>query len=152
MVIKLNKIKRWLSIWQYLKNKWNVYVHFSHRHTNYYLAWLYTTKEDEDFSPQSISTTDFQSAGHPDLGNSGQPRTMATSQVQAKPWQLTTDFHDSASDTTSGRESERSKERDQEDGYSPMMGRNISNTLIKRNALNSYLYGTTCQLKFLPRL
>ena len=33
MVIKLNKIKRWLPIWQYLKNKRSVYVHFSNRHT-----------------------------------------------------------------------------------------------------------------------
>ena len=56
MVIKLNKIKRWLPIWKYLKNKWGVYVHFSNRHSNYYSAWLYTTKEDEDF---------IQSAGHP---------------------------------------------------------------------------------------
>jgi len=72
MVIKLNKIKRWLPIWQYLKNKWNVYVHFSNRHTNYYSAWLYTTKEDEDC---------IQSAGHPDLRNSGPPRTMAASQA-----------------------------------------------------------------------
>jgi len=90
MVIKLNKIKRWLPIWQYLKNKWNVYVHFSNRHTNYYLAWLYTTKEDEDF---------IQSAGHPDLSNSGPPRTMAASQAQAKRRWPTADFHDSTSDT-----------------------------------------------------
>ena len=38
MAIKLHKIKRWLPIWKYLKNKWSVYVHFSNRHTNYYSA------------------------------------------------------------------------------------------------------------------
>ena len=62
MVIKLNKINRWLPIWQYLKNKWNVNIHFSNRHTNYYSARFYTTKEDEDY---------IQSTGHPDLGSSG---------------------------------------------------------------------------------
>ena len=36
----------------------------------HYSVWLYTTKEDEDF---------IQSAGHPDLPNSGPPRTMAAS-------------------------------------------------------------------------
>jgi len=122
MVIKLNKIKRLLSVWEYLKNEWNVYVHFSYRPTNYYLAWLYTTKEDEDF---------IQSAGHPDLGNSGPPRNMAASQVRAKRWQPTADFYDSASDTTSGRESEGSKERN-EDGRFWMTGRNVSNTSVKR--------------------
>ena len=70
MVIKLNKIKRWLLMWQYLKNKWSVYIHFSNWHTNYYSAWMYITKEDEYC---------IQSAGHPDLGNSGSPRIMAAS-------------------------------------------------------------------------
>ncbi|XP_020621174.1 uncharacterized protein LOC110058852 [Orbicella faveolata] len=125
MVIELNKIKRWLPIWQYLKNKWNVYVHFFNWHTNYYSAWLYTTKEDEDF---------IQSAGHPDLGNSGPPRTMAASQVRAKRQQPTADFYNSASDTTSGRESEGSnyKERNQEDDRFRTMGRNVSNTSVKQ--------------------
>ena len=123
MTIKLNKIKRWLPIWQYLKNKWNVYVHFSNRHTNYYSAWLYTTKEDEDF---------IQSAGHPDLANSGPPRTMAASQARAKRRQPTADFRDSPTDSASGRESEGGKERDQEEDRSRMTGRNVSNTSIKR--------------------
>jgi len=126
MVIELNKIKRWLPIWQYLKNKWNVYVHIFNWHTNYYSAWLYTTKEDEDF---------IQSAGHPDLGNSGPPRIMAASQVRAKRQQPTADFYNSAaSDTTSGRESEGSnyKERNQEDDRFWTTGRNVSNTSVKQ--------------------
>ena len=37
MAIKLNRIKRWLPMRDYnLKNKWNIYVHFSNRHVNYY--------------------------------------------------------------------------------------------------------------------
>ena len=124
MVIKLNKIKRWLPIWQYLKNKWSVYVHFSNWHTNYYSAWLYTTKEDEDF---------IQSAGHPDLGNSGPPRTMAASQARVKRRQPIAELHDSATDTgTSGGEGEGGEEREQEDGRSPMKGKNVSKTSVKR--------------------
>ena len=45
MAVKLNFIKRWLPIQNYLKNKWSLYVHFSNRHINYYTAWLYTTEE-----------------------------------------------------------------------------------------------------------
>ena len=123
MTIKLNKIKRWQPIWQYLRNKWNVYVHFSNRHSNYYSAWLYTTKEDKDF---------IQSAGHPDLANSGPPRTMAASQARAKRRKPTADFHDSITDSASGRESEGDQERDQEEGHSPMTGRDISKTSVKR--------------------
>lgn len=75
MAIKLEKIKRWLPIREYLKHKWNIYVHFSNRHVNYYSAWLYTVKEDKDF---------LQSSGHPDLTNSGPPRTMSASQARVK--------------------------------------------------------------------
>ena len=123
MVIKLNKIKRWLTIWKYLKNKWSVYVHFSNRHTNYYSAWLYTTKEDKDF---------IQSAGHPDLGNSGRPRTMAASQTRAKRQQPIADLHDSQTDTTSGGEGEEGEERQQGDGHSWMTGKNVSKISVKR--------------------
>jgi len=54
------------------------------------LGTLYATKEDEDF---------IQSAGHPDLANSGPPRTMAASQARAKRRQPTAGFHDSATDS-----------------------------------------------------
>ena len=123
MVIKLNKIKRWLPIWKYLKNKWSAYDHFSNRHTNYYSAWLYTTKEDEDF---------IQSAGHPDLGNSGPPRTMAASQARAKRRQPIADRHDSQTDSTSDGEGDRGEESEQEDGRSRMTGKNVSKISVKR--------------------
>ena len=115
MVIKLNKIKRWLPIWKYLKNKWGVYVHFSDRHSNYYSAWLYTTKEYEHF---------IQSAGHPDLGNSGLTRTIAASQARAKRRPPIADLHDSQTDTTSGGEEEEGEERQQEGDRSRMTGKN----------------------------
>ena len=123
MAVKLNKIKRWLPIWQYLKNKWNVYVHFSNRHSNYYSAWLYTTKEDEHF---------IQSAGHPDLTNSGPPRTMAASQARGKRRQPVADVHDSATDTTSGGEGEAGEESAHEYSCSQMTGENVSKTSVKR--------------------
>ena len=123
MVIKLNKIKRWLPIWKYLKNKWGVYVHFSNRQSNYYSAWLYTTKEDEHF---------IQSAGHPDLGNSGPPRTMAASQARAKRRPPIADLHDSQTDTTSGGEEEEGEERQQEGDRPRMTGKNVSKRSVKR--------------------
>ncbi|CAH3189980.1 unnamed protein product, partial [Porites evermanni] len=73
MAIKLNRVRRWLPIRDYLKNKWSIYVHFSNRHVNYYTAWLYTTKEDRHY---------IQSPDHPDLANSGPPRTMSASQAR----------------------------------------------------------------------
>jgi len=45
-------------------------VHYSSSHSNYYSAWQYVTKEDEDV---------LQSANHPDLWNQGAPRTTLAS-------------------------------------------------------------------------
>ena len=72
MAIKLNRIKRWLPIEDYLKNKWNVYVHFFQQLVNYYTNGLYTTKEDRNYD---------QSPDHPALANSGPMRTIM-SQLQ----------------------------------------------------------------------
>lgn len=106
MAIKLNRIKRWLPIRQYLKNKWNIYVHFSNRHVNYYTAWLYTTKEDENC---------IQSPDHPDLANSGPPRTMSASQARVKRRPSVTE--DSPTDSTSGGEGEDGEEKEKEGGH-----------------------------------
>ena len=103
MAIKLDKIKRWLPIREYLKHKWNVYVYFSNRHVNYYSAWLYTTKEDERF---------LQSPGHPDLINSGPPRTMSASQARAKRRRV----EDPATESESGEDEVEVKEREGEEG------------------------------------
>ena len=72
---KVNLIKRWLPIENYLKNKWSLYVHFSNWHINYYTAWLYTTKEDRNY---------IQSPDHRDLANSGPQRTTSASQARKK--------------------------------------------------------------------
>ena len=103
MSIKLSKIKRWLPIRQYLKEKWNIFVHFSNRHVNYYSAWLYTTKEDPDF---------LESPGHPDLTNAGPPRTMSASQARAKRVRASTS-HFSA-ESSSGEEEGLSGEKPEE--------------------------------------
>ena len=103
MAIKLDKIKRWLPIRKYLKDKWNVYVHFSNRHVNYYSAWLYTTKEDERF---------LQSPGHPDLINSGPPRTISASQARAKRRRV----EDPVTESESGEKEVEVKEREGEEG------------------------------------
>ena len=44
----------------------DISVHFSEIHNNYYSAWKYVTKEDEEY---------IQSKGHPDLSDTGSPRT-----------------------------------------------------------------------------
>ena len=98
LAVKLDKIKRWLPILQYLKDKRNVYVHLSNRHINYYTAWLYVTKEDENF---------VQSSGYPDLTNAGPPRTMSASQARVKRQQL--DLQESDTDSASGEEASTSK-------------------------------------------
>ena len=95
MAITLNRIKRWMPIRDYLKNKWSIYVHFSNRHVNYYTAWLYTTKEDRNY---------IQSPDHPDLANSGPPRTMSASQArkQRSAPAATRDHDDESSSAASG--------------------------------------------------
>lgn len=111
MAVKLNKIKRWLPIRHFLKSKWNVDVHFSNRHVNYYSAWLYTTKEDQNF---------LQSSGHPDLTNSGPPRTMSASQARAK--RLRANIGHSSTDSSLSGEEERLTEKTDEGGCASTSG------------------------------
>ena len=56
----------------YLAEHFEINVHFSSNHVNYYTAWQYCCKED----PQPL-----QSDGHPDLTNTP-PRTLAASQAR----------------------------------------------------------------------
>jgi len=69
--IKLKKVTRWKGSKKYLKDMHGITVHYSDWHHNYYSAWKYVTKTDEDFK---------QSDNHPDLSNSGEPITNAASQ------------------------------------------------------------------------
>ena len=66
MAVKLNARRRWLKIRNYLDERQGLKVNFSARHSNYYSAWQYTTKEDENY---------LQSNNHPDLTNTPAPNT-----------------------------------------------------------------------------
>lgn len=73
LAIKLDKCKRWLPSKNYLKRRYDISVHFSNLHHNYYSAWKYVVKEDQEF---------LQSDNHPDLWNSKPPKTNAASSVK----------------------------------------------------------------------
>ena len=66
MCLKLDINQRWLRAKKYPREKYGISVHFSSMHTNYYTAWKYVTKEDQD---------SVKSEGHPDLKNSKGPST-----------------------------------------------------------------------------
>lgn len=70
MAIKLDKNQRWLASKRILLDRCGISVHFSSIHRNYYSAWQYVTKEDEEF---------LESLGHPDLGNLKPPKTTMAS-------------------------------------------------------------------------
>ena len=67
MAVKLKRIRRLIFAKQYLKDRCGITVNFSNSHDNYYSAWKYVTKEDEEV---------LQSAGHSHLWNLKPPRTQ----------------------------------------------------------------------------
>ena len=70
MAIKLYRIQRWLLVIKSLEEAHNIVVHFSGPHPNYYMAYRYITKEDEDT---------VHSADHPVLiNNTMAPREKIT--------------------------------------------------------------------------
>ena len=73
--IILNKSHQWLPAKNYLKEHYNISVHFSSVHANYFTAWKYVTKEDRDV---------VMSENHPDLWNSAGPSTMKAHLTKAK--------------------------------------------------------------------
>jgi len=73
MVIKLRNQRRWLATRNSIDKTYNIKVHFSDTHTNYYDAWKYVTKSDVN----AICSTQ-----HPDLTNP--PRTTAASSSKRK--------------------------------------------------------------------
>ena len=76
MDIKLDRNKRWISSKRFLQESCGILVHFSKIHSHYYSAWKYVTKKDKHY---------IQSLNHPDLTNTGPPRTtMASIAVQSK--------------------------------------------------------------------
>ena len=72
MVIKPSRPLRWLSVRQFLSTQYGINIHFPNRHVNYYTAWQYVTKEDNNV---------VMSRSHPDLWNAGPPPTMAASEA-----------------------------------------------------------------------
>ena len=70
MAIKLDRNQRWLSSKRNLLERCGISVHFSSIHRNYYSAWQYVTKEDEEF---------IESVSHPDLANGKPPNTTSAS-------------------------------------------------------------------------
>lgn len=69
MAIRLEKVRRWMRVKQFLINEYNMVVNFSATHANYYTAYEYVTKEDENV---------LHSPCHPDLGDH-RPRSTAAS-------------------------------------------------------------------------
>ena len=65
--VKLKKCQRWLPVKKAMKESHNISVHFSDIDVNYYTAWQYVTKEDENAE---------ESDGHPNLAGSEGPKTM----------------------------------------------------------------------------
>ena len=43
MAVKLERLRRWKLVKNYLKDKHGIVVHFSNTHDNYYSAWKYVT-------------------------------------------------------------------------------------------------------------
>ena len=75
MAVKLNARRRWLKIRNDLDERHGVKMNFSARHSNYYSAWQYTTKEDESY---------LQSDNHPDLTNTPAPNTSRATETHTR--------------------------------------------------------------------
>ena len=70
VAIKLERKQRWLKIKRFLLDHFEISVHFSSVHHNYYSAWEYVTKSDREY---------LQSPGHTDLTNGKAPQTDSAS-------------------------------------------------------------------------
>ena len=75
IAVKLNKNNRWLTIKNKLILQHQISVHFSSVHPNYYSAWQYVTKADKKY---------IESENHPDLTNTGPPRTLNATNTKRK--------------------------------------------------------------------
>lgn len=70
VAIKLERKQRWLKIKRFLLDHFDISVHFSSAHHNYFSAWEYVTKSDREY---------LQSPGHTDLTNGKVPQTDSAS-------------------------------------------------------------------------
>ena len=71
--VKLNMQRRWLSMWKYITEHYNINVNFSDGPGNYYEAWLYCSKSDTEI---------VMSVNHPDFSRA--PRTTAATSQKRK--------------------------------------------------------------------
>lgn len=73
LALKLDRNQRWLSSKELLQHEYGITVNYSSRHHNYYSAWKYVTKTDNNY---------LESGDHPDLKNSHEPRTSSASRAR----------------------------------------------------------------------
>jgi len=70
MAVKLDRVQRWLLVKERIHNMYGVVVNFSGHHHNYFSAWQYATKDDEQ---------PLQSPDHPDLSDGVPPNSTNAS-------------------------------------------------------------------------
>lgn len=70
MCVKLDRNQRWINSKTILQEEYGIAVHYSNVHHNYYSAWSYVTKQDQDF---------IQSSNHPRLSRNNEPTTNSAS-------------------------------------------------------------------------
>ena len=106
IALKLNRVQRWLASKRYLKDHYDITVHYSSKHHNYYSAWQYVTKSDQEY---------LQSERHPDLRNSNEPRTATASRAKRQSRKLhellTDEFEMSASESEEPPKKRKQKKR-----------------------------------------
>ena len=73
IAVKLQRCKRWLPSKSYLTQQYSISVHFSSSRDNYYSAWKYVTKEDDDvLRARAIQTSETENLH-------GRPKQLAKS-------------------------------------------------------------------------
>ena len=75
MAVKLNNNKRWLPVKKKMFENFGVQLHFSSNHLNYYSAWKYVTKSDQEY---------LQSPNHPDLTLGDSPKTSQATRKRSR--------------------------------------------------------------------
>ena len=72
MAVKLDRIRRWLTVRNYADKKHGLKLNFSSSHANYFSAWKYTTKDDKEY---------LESECHPDLKNALQTQQASRARI-----------------------------------------------------------------------
>lgn len=80
MVIKLNRVSRWLAIRNLVDSSYGIKLNFCDSHENYFTAFQYVVKEDPHF---------ILSPGHPDLTNAEPPKTTKATRQKKKNGKIT---------------------------------------------------------------